>query len=379
MKTLRHIILTVIALLAIALTNVHAQTDTLSDLRLFRKAATGDVSVAAGIADRQSSDSIAEKLRALQSLYSAGKYNEVLVLSRQIHESHSLSKDDNIIRLKYTIAAYKDLDCNREADSAAKLFRARDPFYEVSVGGDPLSFQEVLDNYYTMPKFSLWVAAGKTFIKPQLDTVHNILASEQQTPSYKAEGYVAQIGIEYRPLRILTVSLAPLFSSAKIERTTRRSDVSTFYCKEDCQYIALPLYVEATLYSGRIMPSVYVGAQYKYLLRSRCQAYEETVGTYTKIPDRTDNLDIKNRLNSSVLGGVRLSFNTRGRMTFFGDFGIAYDLHPYNAPSKKFDNQALMFDKSYVPDIFHILEYTAKIGVKVNLKYKTIAKYKYGY
>ena len=385
MKTLKHIILTALMLLVLLLPDAQAQTDTLSDLRLFRKAATSDTSDAANISVRQTAnqtaDSIAENLRTLQSLYSAGKYNQVLTLSRQMQERHSLSKDDNTQRLKYTIAAYKDLDCNREADSAAKLFLQRDPFYEVSVGNDPVSFQEVVDNYYTMPKFSVWVAGGKTFIKPQLDTVHNILASEQQTPTYSTESYMVQLGIEYRPLRILTVSLAPMFSFAKIERTTSRSDISTFYYKEDCQSVALPLYIEASLFAGRsvVEPSFYAGAQVKYLIRSQYQAYEETVGHYTEIPAFADNLDIKNRLNTSILGGIRLYINGRGRITYFGDFGVAYDLNPYNVPSKKFDNASLMFDKSYVPDIFHILEFTAKIGVKINLQYKTIAKFKYGY
>ncbi|MBQ4408031.1 MAG: hypothetical protein II852_13620 [Bacteroidales bacterium] len=380
-----HIILTAILLLALLLPDAHAQTDTQSDLRLFRKAATSDTSDAANISVRQTAnqtaDSIAEYLRTLQSLYSAGKYNQVLTLSRQMQEQHSLSKDDNTQRLKYTIAAYKDLDCNREADSVAKLFRQRDPFYEVSVGSDPVSFQEVVDNYYTMPKFSVWVAAGKAFIKPQLDTVHNILASEQQTPTYSTESYMVQLGIEYRPLRILTVSLAPLFSIAKYERSSSRSSTATFYYKEESQTVALPLYVEASLLAGRsvVEPSFYAGVQVKYLIRSRYQAYEETVGKYTKIPAFADNLGIKNRLNTSVLGGIRLYINGRGRITYFGDFGVAYDLNPYNVPSKKFDNASLMFDKSYVPDIFHILELTAKIGVKINLQYKTIAKYKYGY
>ena len=384
MKRIPFILLTLLSLLALALPNATAQSDTLSDLRLFQKAATSDSigdNVAANHTSAQATDSVGEKIRILESLYSAGKYNQVLTLSRQIQEQHDLSKAQNILRLKYTIAAYKDLECNREADSAAKLFWRRDPFYKVSEDSDPLSFQEVLNNYYTMPKFSLWLAAGKTFIKPQLDTVHNILASEQRTPTYDAEGYVVQIGLEYRPLRILTVSLAPSFSTYKIDRTSQRSDIATFYYKEDCQAIALPLYLDATLFAGRsvVEPSIYAGAQVRYILRSQYKAYEEAVGSYTKIPDSKDNLNLKNRLNTSILGGVRLYINGRGRITYFGDFGVVYDLHQYNAPSKKFDNQALMFDKSYVPDIFHLLEYTVKVGVKVNLQYKTIAKYKYGY
>jgi hypothetical protein len=55
------------------------------------------------------------------------------------------------------------------------------------------------------------------------------------------------------------------------------------------------------------------------------------------------------------------------------------DMLPYNDPSKKYHNYDLLYQNLYVPDMFRMLEYTVKFGIKINLQYKTIAKFNYGY
>ena len=124
------------------------------------------------------------QLQRLEDLYSAGKYEQVLQLSQQIGDSHILSKDENLQRLKFTVAAYKDFGYRREADSTARLFFEKYPFYEIQPD-DPQPFRSTLGNYYTMPKFSVWMAAGVRMVRPVLhsmrqivDTVANLRSSD---------------------------------------------------------------------------------------------------------------------------------------------------------------------------------------------------------
>ncbi len=358
-----------------------SQNDTYGGAMLFPNAATTGADVgdkAQGASDSDDTDSSSLVIAKLQSLYFAGKYDEVLEYSQVIDGEH-LSKSQNLVRLKYTAAAFKDLAYHRKADSVVRLFRKKDPFYEPT-DDDPVSFCKVFDNYYTMPKFSVWAAAGLASVRLHLDTVHIIIDTVQRTPTYKTKCYSVQLGFEYRPLRILSVSLAPAYISYQIERTTKRSDISTFYYKEDYSAIALPLIIEASPFVGRtkIEPSIYAGAQAKILVSDKSTGYEETVGTYTKIPGKTDCADTKNSITASLLGGIRLSVN-RGRITFFGDLGIACDLTPHNDPSKKFENYSLLYANQHVPDIYRMVELSYKIGIKVNLKYKTFAKFGYGH
>jgi hypothetical protein len=63
-------------------------------------------------------------------------------------------------------------------------------------------------------------------------------------------------------------------------------------------------------------------------------------------------------------------------MTYFADMGISLDMLPFNNPEKIFCNSDLLYQNFYVPDVYRMIEYSVKLGIKVNLQYKTIAKYK---
>ncbi|MBQ3656741.1 MAG: PorT family protein [Bacteroidales bacterium] len=369
-----------IVLLSVSLT-AEAQVDTLKDLPLFKNA------VSVGMSDEGNSlvsqntvaDTVREKLQTLFELYSAGKYWEALEVSEDIHKNYHLSKKENLYYLKYTLAAHKDLENNHQADSLAKIYLQKDPFYSTD-DSDPVTFREVLSNYYTKPKYSVWVAAGSFSVEPVFDTVRSIVDPKEKNPSYEITGFSAQIGFEFRPLKILSVSLSPTLSRYSIERTMERTDIATFHYYETSSVIALPFRIEAGWYFGReiFVPSIYAGAQVKYLLRSKYNAYTEARGSYTDIPDKQVDNDTKNRLNYSVLGGVRLNYNRR-RITYFADIGASYDLKTYNDAKTKYSNGELLYQNLYVPDMFKMLEMYYRFGIKVNLQYKVIAKYGYGY
>ena len=319
------------------------------------------------------------QLQRLEDLYSAGKYVQVLQLSQQLGDSHILSKDENLQRLKFTVAAYKDFGYRREADSAARLFFEKDPFYEVKPD-DPLPFKEVLGNYYTMPKFSAWMALSKNFATPKLDTVRSIVDTIQKDPDYKIDGLMVQLGFEYHPWKAFSVSIAPSYATYEMERKMQRAERATFRYNESYRMFVLPLMVEAGLYLGRErwVPSVYAGVQMKYILRSRYNAYTEAKGSYTEIPAQKDGVNFKNRLNCSILGGTRINLNLNW-ITLFADLGLSCDLRYFNAPGKKFDNRELIYQNLYVPDVFRLMDFSMKLGVKVNLLHKTIARHHYGY
>lgn len=321
------------------------------------------------------------ELQTLADLYSACKYEEVLRLSQSLHDSARLSKEQNLQRLKYTVAAYKDFGYRREADSVARLFYEKDPFYNVNAHkDDPQPFKDVIGNYYTMPKFSVWMALSKNFATPILDTVRSIVDTLPKDPDYKIDGVTVQIGMEFRPVKVLSFSIAPSYAAYELERTIGRTSRATFHYNESFRTLALPLIVEAGLFVGRErwVPSVYAGAQLKYIVRCKYNAYTEAEGSYTEVPEMKDGYQFKNRLNYSILGGARINLNLH-RTTLFADFGMACDLRHFNAPGKKFDNRELIYQNLYVPDVFRLLDVSVKIGVKVNLLYKTIARHHYGY
>ena len=381
MKIHIHILLTILILVAATGASAIAQNDNAQGQTLFQNASSDPIEgepVNVSYIDSDN-DTIGSQLRQLQSLYSAGKYRTALQLSQRIKTNPHLSKEQNQDRLKYTIAAYKDLEYDHEADSLAKIFRQRDPFY-IPNSIDPLSFKRTLANYDTKPKFSVFAAIGKVNTHPHLDTVRTIIDSVSLDPDYKIEGYTVQIGFEYRPLKLFTISIAPSVTAYDITRTMQRAEFAIFHYNETSIVFALPLYVEAGLYRKKeiFVPSIYAGAQLKYMFHSEYKAYTEAIGTFNVIPDYKDDTYTKTKLNYSVLGGIRLNINHR-RMTYFADFGLSMDMLSYNNPAKKYRNNDFLYQHLYIPDIYRMMEYTVKLGIKVNLQYKTIAKNNYGY
>lgn len=379
MKKLIHILL--IMLIEATYSNLFAQTDTLQPPSIFRNA-TADPNDGEKYTDLSGYfDTIQTMLNELHSLYSAGNFHAALQLSQRDLNKPHLTKAQNQDRLKYTIASYKSINYDQDADRIAKTFLQNDPFYTIK-SDDPVPFRDVLNNYYTTPQYSVWLAAGKTFVNTHMDTICSIIDTipGARTPDYDMDGFVMQVGFEYRPFKVITISIAPSFTTYNIYRSIRRSDIATFHYSESCQVFSLPLFMEAGLHLGRekFVPSLYAGVQIKYIIQSKYTAFTEVASSYTDIPDEKNNTDSKNRLNYSVLGGIRLNYNHR-RLTFFADLGVSLDLLPYNNPKKKYSDYDLLYQHFHVPDIFQMFEYAVKIGVKVNLKYKTIAKYNYGY
>ena len=360
--------------------NIDAQIDTTSS----NVSRNNRQKPAADTAHHRAAADIDEQLRDLQRYYLAGKYNEALQTSQSLHEGRDLSPDQEYVRQMYTIAAFKDMEYNEKADSATKLFYGKNPFYDPDKDPrDPVSFRENVRNYYTMPRFSVWVAAGQSLAIPRLDTVHVITDTiNTMKPDYDSElSESIQIGFEYHPLQWLSVSVAPTYTKYRYSRTTNRSMRATFHYDETDKIFSIPLHVEGYLITGKKMwvPSIYVGAAAKFIIKSTYNAYTQTVGEpQYRVDDTELDLDTKTKQNFALLFGGKISYNYR-RLTIFGDLSLSYDLKPFNKPDAAFANTELAYDKMYIPDIFHVVQATALLGIKINLKYKTVAKYGYGH
>ncbi len=342
-----------------------------------------------------SDEEIGEQMRNLQRLYLSGKYNEALQLAQTISEKyHPLDPEDEIDRQKYVIASLKEMEFNEQADSAAKVFLGKNPFYSKyqKKSSDPVPFKEIIDNYYTTPRFSVWVSVGKQLTMPIVDTVHVITDTVHMEPNYEiTDNQMVQLGIEYHPWKYLSLSLAAMYTKDEYTRTINRNSTtngiertatSIFHYHEESKVIALPLRIEGYWirkdYQNWV-PSLYVGIMPKYVLKSKYNAYTEVPGQpHYQVENKAHNLDDKTRLNVAATFGLKINYNFR-RLTFFGDFGMNMDFKPFNNPDAAYSNADLAYDKLYIPDSFKIIEVYALMGFKVNLSYKTIAKYGYGH
>ncbi|MBO7440488.1 MAG: hypothetical protein J6U21_12515 [Bacteroidales bacterium] len=373
-----------------AVVSASAQNDSLPDIPLYDNAVSKDVppSDKRGIINGMSEVNFFgdDELRNFYNYFAAGKYREAVESSKKINTS-KFSKNQTQVFYRYAVAAYKEMEFNAEADSLARRFLEKDPLYQ-PVGYDPSSFREILENYYTIPKFSVWLSTAKNYVKTRVDTVYVItIDTLQREPSYKYDASSVQLGFEYHPIQCLSISIAPTLRFCKYTRSSKRHEWATHFYKERYMLLGLPVRIDAGLYrkqekfsrkSVSFVPSVFVGIEPKFALRSHYVSYIDVIGQIVDISDEKPNVDTKTRLNYSLFGGVRLSVN-HGRLTYFAEVSIAEDMKTVNDSDKKYDTYDALYRDLYINDMFKIRELSMMIGVKLNLKYKSIAKNGYGY
>jgi hypothetical protein len=268
-----------------------AQTDTLPYIPLYVNAASKNAPAADNhsvVHVASNNDFIAnEDLRTFYNLYAAGKYREAIAHSRRMSTA-DFDKLEHQFHLKYAIAAYKEMELNEEADSLAKLFYQETPFYEPTLF-DPVSFRELLDNYYTMPKFSVWLALSNNIVMAKVDTVFVISNDTmQRKPDYKFNSFGFQVGFEYHPLKWLSVSVSPTLTHTSYTRSIRRHEMSSYKFSDEYTTIAFPMRIEAGLYRRRaaFVPSVFAGFQPKIIVKSDITSTHSLIGA---MDDRLNN------------------------------------------------------------------------------------------
>ena len=368
--------------LSLAAVSLSAQNDSLSARRFLQNAVSDDSPQIDNDMDSQNtvSDSLSGGVMALLNLYNAGKYREALDYSQRLLDRGHLSKRGVQTCQIVNVAALKNLEYNYEADSAARHFLQKDPLYKPS-SYELQTFREVLGNYYTMPRFSVWLGAGNCSVFHSCDTVYvTAVDTMQRQPDYKFSSQHFQIGFEYNIIKWLSVSAAPTFLVVNYTRSIKRHPLATYYYEEDYLCLGIPVLLEASLYRGRefFVPSAYVGFQPKIMLKSSFTSYIDYVNASNDEPVKGSSIDGKNRFNTSIVCGVRFSFN-HNRMSYFADVRTSRDLNPLNNPDRKYSTPEVVFNHLYIPDVIRLTEFSLMLGIKVKLKYKPVAKFGYGY
>lgn len=384
-KVLGNILIITIVIWTGAALTASAQNDSLPPIPLYenatsKNAPSPDNRNVVSVASDNATIFADNELRKFYNLYAAGKYHEALSLSKKMSTEH-FGKFEHQVHQKYSIAAYKEMEYNEEADSVAKIFLKKNPFYTPNPY-DPVSFREVLSNYYTMPRFSVWVSLANPFVYTQIDTVNVItIDTMQRKPDYDYSAFSVQLGFEYHIFKFLSIAVAPTFSFYNYTRSIQRHKFATYYYSEKYAVVSLPLRVEAGMYKENLFfaPSIYVGIQPKYVIKSRYQSYEDILGQLIEEPDYKSNTEVKNRFNYAIFGGARLSFNHTKRFTYFAEATFSMDMLPINDPSKKYSTYDALFRDLYINDAYRVKEISIMAGVKVNLQYSTEAKNGYGY
>ena len=332
--------------------------------------------------------SIEEAVQNIRALYNAGRYSDALmyayyVRTRKLDDRGKFTREETENLRKYSIAAFKEVGYDRKADSLMELFCNHNPFYKVK-DDDPDAFVKLKDRYVTRPWFAIRLTASHVYPVMKIDTVYTIRDKENgyRYGSFSAVAY--ETAVAFYPSKKWEVLTGIAYTTLSFKRMERGSNVYFSY-EEDDKFYSIPLEVGYSLPSigGVLTPEIYAGAKYTTFFESKYKA-ADLKRTQTYVEDQFDTVrcagkynDVKNSF-LTVYGGAKFNCEFRRFVFFVGvHYGVA--TKELRKPENKYKTQELIVNHHYVPEAMRLNQISVNFGFKVNLFYRTTAKYGYGY
>ena len=325
-------------------------------------------------------------IRALERYYNAGKYPEALRMADFLKDK-KLSHSETEQYLRYTIASYKEMSYDREADSVMMLFTKKYPFY-LPQSFDPIAFQDVFDNYSVIPRLSLYfniILHMKTNVK--VDSIFPRADTSKIIPTYDSDrSYGITLGAKFGFTKKFAASLGAGYMVASFNRIEDYG-ATKFYYHESDAFLTVPVLFYYDMFKWKsplngviISFECFGGASADFVFESDYQAYTwfGDNAQYT-ISDKTADLNEKVRFNYSTLLGFRGTTFESKRISLYFEGSWHFMMRPLNDSQHRYNNSDLVFNHLYVPDAVHLGYAQIKIGCKFNIFYKTVPKYGYGY
>ena len=326
-------------------------------------------------------------LRALERYYNAGKYPEALRISRYISDSLHLNRSETVQFLRYTIASYKELQYDEQADSAMMIFTKKTPFYDTT-SYDPVAFKEEFDNFSVFPRLTLY--ADFSFrVRPFVDikTVYPRADTSHTVPVYHYNRSTSgNIGLQFGITKKWALASSLGFHWINLSRT-EDYDATSFYYQETDIFLDLSASVLYSFYKFKfrlpgleITPILLAGGSVNCIGASSYKAYT-WFGDNAQyaVSEQEADLDDKTAFNYTVFYGFRLNCFSFKRFNAYIEHSHHYMLLPLNNSANRYNNSDLLYNHLFVPDDIRLSFNQWTIGFALNLSYKTVSKYGYGY
>ena len=329
---------------------------------------------------------VEEAVENLRNLYNAGRFSESLAYAfyvRMRKRDDKFTKEETEEFHKYAIASMKEMGFDHKADSLMKIFCRQSPFYEVKAT-DPDAFVKLKDKFVTRPILGVRVWSSKDYPIITLDTVYTVRDKEvgYEYQNFKGSSFGADV--VYYPIKNLEVSAGVMFSKLGFTRLERSQKLNFSYTEND-RLISFPIEAGYCLkpFWGLVIPEFYVGARLSLLHKTTYEVSDQII-KLNAVGSTTEDVscdggfeDVKNSF-VTLYGGFRLNYEIR-RICFFAGAQYGTALKELRNPEDNYSNVELIVNHRFMPDAMRVGQISINLGVKVNLYYKTFAKYGYGY
>lgn len=295
-----------------------------------------------------------------------------------------LSKEEEIRARKLLTKVYIFTDNEADAEFALIDLLKTDPEHILDPQADPAELFYLMQQFRTLPILRIGVRGGATSLTPNVVrqysvtdtyTVYNgdtqaggslgfFVEALAERKLYK--GFDALLGVQYRN---------SIFNAENINNVTNTVETNRQ------TYLRVPAGLRYTLWNMDrtkiILPYVFGGASYDFLLNANSEIARTGGVAYTRPSDEVDELIVKrqvNETNYSFYGGAGIKIRFK---THFFTVDARYDTsreYFYKSDNKWGGSKSTTFDATYVSDditfnyILFSVGYTASIHVPRKLK-----------
>lgn len=330
--------------------------------------------------------SVADAVENLRSLYNAGRFGEAFLYSFYVRMRKSrdkFTKEETETFHKYAIASMKEIGYDEKADSLIRIFCRQSPFYKTKKN-DPSAFVKLKKNFETKPVFGVRVTISKVYPIVVLDTVYTVRAKDGKYKYSNFNASSSDIQAVYYPAKNISISGGLAFSKFSYERLEEGENVRFSYAEKD-KFFCVPFEVSYSLPKifGTVVPEVFAGVKYTDFYKSRYSTSDlkrSEIIEVKKFETLYCSGDFDNQKSHfmTVYGGIRLNYEYH-RFCAFAGLSYGFAAKELRKPEDKYKNPDLAVNHLFVPDAMRLNQIALSFGVKVNMFYRTLAKYGYGY
>lgn len=307
-------------------------------------------------------------LRDANQLTEKGKYDEAILVVKNILENCDQSKNDKIQSYKLLIINYLAIDNIEGAEILASTILKISPNYEPDKLRDEPEYIALFQKYKPTIVLKGIVLGGINFSQAKASKTYSIVAnnnSDELDNYYSITGFQIALGVEYRLFNSLWIQPCFMYRNSGYAIDIPNVQGRTIKYKENINYLDIPISAKYYLSKNNLHPFVQAGVNFSFINSSLGElSRDEISDIYNRKPQR-------NEFHIGYFGGVGLAYEFKGWSI---QAGFNYMLDPLNLNKEgtRYDNSDAVFKYYYLDNDFTINNVNVYLGLTYALAYKNV-------
>lgn len=324
--------------------------------------------------------SCSQLLNRAEDAYSAGRLLEIPGLLESCLEDEEFTEAEKIRAHKLLTQVYIFTDNEPDAESELVELLKVDPVHQLQ-REDPNEMRVLMSKFRTWPIYRLEVRIGGNTNVSEIAQEFSAFSDGSNKKTYAVSTDVSiqaevditrhlKKGIEVGgglQLRLSSYNVGSNPTQIAINGGNEKSLFDTNITNSQTTF-RVPIFVRYNHnYDKRtgLLPYVFVGGSFDYLLSAKYTSADRTGGTSFSL--QADNANLKklnqvNDINYSIFGGIGMKFRLPKGNFLFAEGRFDKSLKLYNVPEERYSNPAINGDLLYVEDDLYLNFVSFNVG-----------------